>query len=125
MLNIRSLSNKFYSQKNKKKWMRQRVTRGFADIDIWNLDYHLLTLLPAMIDQLAKTTHGWPQSDEFPEFKDWQNYLFAIAKKFRDAEKLHDEGETIAEMQANYEKACQLVKEALCDMGEHFFALWD
>lgn len=127
MLNIRSLSNKFYSQKNKKKWMRQRVTRGFADVDIWNMDMYLLDLLPAMLKQHADNTHGWPQSEQFPEFEDWTNYLHNITNKFIKAKDLLTrwDGISIDEMIANDKEAAVLVKEAMSELGEHFFNLWD
>lgn len=125
MLNIRQYNPRVY--KNAKKWKRQRVTRGFADVDTWNLDLHLLTLLPEMIDHLAKNSHGWPQSEQFPEFKDWQNYLFNISNKMRRAYHLAAEAMplTCADMKENDETADKLIKEALHDLGEVFFSLWD
>lgn len=123
MLNIKHCNSKVY-RNNTKKWKRQRVTRGFADIDIWNLDLYLLELLPAMIDHLAKTSDHWPD-DKFSEFKDWQNYLFNISNKFREAYNTFCKICPAEEKENNREKAQSLIKEAFNDMGEVFFSLWD
>lgn len=64
----------------------QRATRGYADRDTWNLDSWLLQVLPAALDHLAEHSHGWPSNDEFPEFEDWQEYLFKIAKDLRECQ---------------------------------------
>ena len=114
MLNIKHYP-KVYNKKIK-RWKRQRITRGFADADTWSLDLYLLKLLPEMIDHLAKTSDHWPD-DKFSEFKDWQNYLFNISNKFREAHNIFCNN--------NCEKAQSLVKEAFNDMGEVFFSLWD
>ena len=64
----------------------QRATRGYADRDTWNLDNWLLQVLPAALEHLAEHSHGWPSNDEFPEFEDWQEYLFKIAKDLRECQ---------------------------------------
>lgn len=54
----------------------QRATRGWADRDTWNLDYHLLDILPEMIDYLREHTHGYPGGHQgFPTYESWQDFL--------------------------------------------------
>lgn len=53
----------------------QRLSRGWDDTATWSLDYHLTLTLGNQLKHLAKTTHGWPQSDKFPKFEDWQKAL--------------------------------------------------
>lgn len=38
----------------------QRIARGYADIDIWNMDMYLQELLPDMLQTLKDTRHGSP-----------------------------------------------------------------
>lgn len=53
----------------------QRETRGWDDTATWSLDYHLASTLGAQLKHLAATTHGWPQSEKFPTFENWQDAL--------------------------------------------------
>lgn len=62
---------------NETKHAFQRLTRSWDDTATWSLDYHLTFTLGNQLKHLAETTHGWPQSDKFPEFKDWQKALHA------------------------------------------------
>lgn len=59
-------------------WHRARC--GWAWVDLWNTDNYIDQLLPNMIEELAKRSHGWPQSDEHPEFEDWQLELRILAR---------------------------------------------
>lgn len=61
--------------KNRIKYAFQRLTRGWDDSSTWSLDYYLCKTLGAQLKHLAKTTHGWPQGEDFPEFEDWQKTL--------------------------------------------------
>lgn len=56
-----------------------RITRGIAPIDLWSFDTHLENIIPYGLRWLADNSHGWPQSEEFPEFEDWANYLRKLA----------------------------------------------
>lgn len=42
------------------KWSRQRIVRGFADCDIWNLDHHIQHLMPAMLQHVKDNRNGSP-----------------------------------------------------------------
>ena len=57
------------------RWAYQRITRGFSDADCWNLDSYLLEIIPEMVDNLRKNTHGFPVSDRFFTFEDWDKFL--------------------------------------------------
>lgn len=69
----------------------QRLTRGWDDTATWSLDTHLCLTLGEQLKHLAKTTHGWPQSDKYPTFEDWQkalnhhgDILIAYGKEWED-----------------------------------------
>ena len=42
------------------KWSEQRVFRGYADIDVWNMYGHLELLIPAMLEYLRDHRCGSP-----------------------------------------------------------------
>ena len=62
-----------------------RITRGIAPVDLWNFDTHLENLIPYGLRWLAEHSHGWPQSEEFPEYEDWENYLRKLADEWEYA----------------------------------------
>lgn len=45
-------------------WYRQRMIYGYADCDLWSLDWYLLTWLPSAIRWLRDNGHGYPGRDE-------------------------------------------------------------
>ena len=42
------------------KWSGQRITRGYADCDLWSKDNYLQKLLPDMLKKFKDTRHGSP-----------------------------------------------------------------
>ena len=105
----------------------QRLTRGWDDTATWSLDYHLTSTLGAQLKHLADTTHGWPQSDKFPTFEDWQkalnkngDLLLAYSKKDEimfATDELYDP--------AFEEKTIKGAQRALRWVSDNLPALWD
>ena len=65
-----------------RKWAKQRIVRGYADCDVWNLDKWFAAILPEMLNQLAGTTHGYPDQ-KFETFEEWQQWLRETAAAIR------------------------------------------
>lgn len=42
------------------KWFFQRGIRGYADCDVWDIDYWFLNTIIPMLKQFNKTKHGYP-----------------------------------------------------------------
>ena len=42
------------------KWFIQRGWRGYADCDVWSIDWYLCGWLPGALRQLANNVHGVP-----------------------------------------------------------------
>ena len=42
------------------KYSFQRITRGYCDKDLWNIDYWFMNLMPDMLQQFKDTKHGSP-----------------------------------------------------------------
>ena len=60
------------------KWAYQRITRGYADIDWWDMDVHISRLLVQMLRKLADEGMGYPGNEEFPTPESWKDYLYKI-----------------------------------------------
>lgn len=98
----------------------QRVMRGWDDRALWSLDTHLTLTLGQQLLRMADIAHGWPCTDEFPEFTDWTNALrtngdaliaYAQRERFGDiAEEQRVSNEAVA---------------ALRWVGDHLGYLWD
>ena len=75
------------------KYSYQRIARGWADLDTWDLDASLAEYLHGTLHHLADTTHGWPQGPDFPEFEDWQKALHQTAETLYGAMEWNDKVE--------------------------------
>lgn len=69
------------------KYWYQRAKRGYADRDVWAIDYYLNSFMPKMIRQLKETTHGYPGG---LSPKKWDNILEKIALGFEAADRITD-----------------------------------
>lgn len=58
----------------------QRVTRGWADCDVWSIDSWLCGVIPPAVDKLRTNDFGYPSGLE-PE--QWTQILTEIADGFR------------------------------------------
>lgn len=105
----------------------QRLTRSWDYTATWSLDNHLTSTLGAQLKHLAETTHGWPQSEKFPTFEDWQkalnkngDLLLAYAKK--DEVLFATNHSYSKDKEEQYVKGAQ---RALRWVADNLPALWD
>lgn len=133
------------------RWFWQRGWRGYADSDIWSIDYFLLTILPPMLRKLAKDKHGYPAMlyqgkdlDGQKGSKMWQDILEKMAYGFelrnrwesdypavvgemRDGKEYYDFKDKA--WRAKFDKKQKEVNKAFDEsmklFSKYFFALWD
>ena len=98
----------------------QRVVRGWDDRSLWSLDWYICHTLGAQLTELAATTHGWPQSDEYPTFEDWQAALRTHGSALTEAANT-DISEDFENTQAVYAKAQKSLHWVADNLGD----LWD
>lgn len=72
------------------KWAYQRATKGFCDMDIWNLDSSILDYLAGTIEQLADIASGYPGDTRFPTPESWDEFLRSMANDFYRANEHND-----------------------------------
>lgn len=112
----------------------QRLSRGWDDSATWSLDIYLARGLSQQLEHLAATTHGWPQSDEYPTFEAWADALQMNAARLRtyaeNAFAVPSEGEPgteapygawLRESQHRYEEAQLAIRWVADNLG----SLWD
>ena len=79
----------------------QRIKYGYCDSDVWSIDWWFLSLMPNMLEDLRRTTHGYPcemtsvdtniqavVTDEEKEkevIEHWDKILAEMAFLFREA----------------------------------------
>ncbi len=148
-LNVFNYANRY----SFKSWFRvfkyayQRVVRGYADCDIYNLDFYYLSLFEESLKSLAKESHGYPS--EFDTYQNWINYLNEMAQKFYQANESNNFYKTpqsdkwyawieehpaednpyindmIEEENMNYLARQKDMQDGLDMMKKVFFDLWD
>lgn len=137
------------------KYGYQRMTRGWADCDTWNLDDHLADILPEMLKHLRDNTNGYPSElmrENDPEgslgFADWKSILTLMALGFEAAGKAKETPEEfITELTTSTGISAQLglndrqydwpsigkyqaeqmktFRKGMKLFTKHFFSLWD
>lgn len=65
----------------------QRGSRGFADCDCWSIDSYLCEIIPNMLRQLKRNTHGYPAN--LTEEK-WNEILDKIIAGFEAGKRLQN-----------------------------------
>ena len=131
----------------------QRVTKGYCDRDVWDLDTHFLNLFHFTLRDLALHHYGYPGTEPFDTDEKWKDYLMDLSLKFYQANEAHDayphpmydkwcedihkhpeellnyqspySHEMFIEMQELCEKRQAVFEEAWKMLGEHFWSLWD
>ena len=63
----------------------QRITRGFAYRDLFNIDNWFLDIFPEMLKEFRENLYSFPGNSEFPTFESWTAYLEEMETHFRNA----------------------------------------
>ena len=117
------------------KWFIQRGSRGYADCDVWSIDWHLTEYMPRALRDLRDQVHGTPIIDtgrilDQNDFNDidtltieeWRATLERLAQTFEEARKLQDmQYDKLEDITAARDR----VKKGLDMFNEYFFNLWD
>ena len=137
------------------KWAYQRIVRGYADADCWDLDLFYTNLFAESLDWFRQVTGSFPGHDEGATEEGWNNVLKTMSEKFyrsnedndyypkdkwqayhaAKGDKLFDEDETselqalrdawLEEEKANAEARDRDLSDALDSFKYWFRDLWD
>ena len=72
------------------KYAYQRITKGYANCDTFDLDSYYLDIFSGTLNHLADNHWGYPGNDEFPTDESWTAYLKELAHKFYLANESND-----------------------------------
>lgn len=113
------------------KWSKQRIVRGYADRDVWDMCGYLQMLLPDMLEHMKKNRVGSPvflggnYSDDNCH-EEWDKILDRMIFLWRESDeekcskkKLYKDEQKLVQ----YRNKCK--DEAMDLMKEYFFSLWD
>jgi hypothetical protein len=111
------------------KWFFQRITKGYSDVDLWNLDDHLAKIILPRLKAYKKMNRaGVPgplclpnqTDDDFKKAqKQWEDILDSMILAFETIVK--DDFETCEE----YKKNQIIIEKGLADFSKYFQSLWD
>ena len=72
------------------KYAYQRITKGYANCDTFDLDSYYLDIFTNTLNSLADHHCGYPGNDEFPDDESWTKYLKDMAQKFYNANETNE-----------------------------------
>jgi hypothetical protein len=99
------------------KWFVQRGYRGYADCDIWNLDYYLSGWMPAALKQLEQTKYGTPIG---MTSRGWETRIRIMREGFEAVREMDD-----LSNRDRYKPLKHKMDKGLRMFAEHFLCLWD
>lgn len=105
------------------KFAYQRITRGYSDYDVYDLDFYISNLLSEMLNHLADTTNGYPCGvDEEIEngYEKWQEELRQAAKYIKDATEI----DYTDELLRRYELYEEAKKNGCDELAQGHLAKW-
>lgn len=104
------------------KFAYQRITRGYADPDIWDFDSYLSKIIINGSRHLADTTHGYPmmllnnKTINSPE--KWTEYLYEMASHFEKGMELEWNFDDFGKVDQEFSQGFNMLRES-------FYNLWD
>ena len=112
------------AKRRRKKWMRQRIHRGFADWDWWDLDIFYLNLFVSSLRHYAKNTIGYSPSLA-PSYEEYQQRILRLADMFEKMVNWEVDNADRRDFEQEFKEKEELTKKAFAEMAEVFWSLWD
>ncbi len=105
------------------KWFIQRGRRGYADSDLWSLDYYLSDWMPKALRQLKKHHTGYPGWKEANTDAKWKAILEKMAIGFEASSKQKDA--LLLPTSKRYKKFQKQIDEGFDLFAKWYGSLWD
>ncbi len=103
------------------KYFIQRGYRGYSDRDVWSVDWFLTSIMPGMLTQLKKNTHGAPIG---VGMKRWQKKLDKMIEGFLIARRIENYDFDVKDRYA-CQRAQREFEKRMQVFVKYFFNLWD
>ena len=62
-----------------------RVKLGYCSSDVWDMCDYLMEIIPSMLVHFVSGCDSYPDTDEFPTYESWIDYIVETASIFREA----------------------------------------
>ncbi len=105
------------------KWFIQRGRRGYADFDLWSLDWYLADWMPKALRQLKKNHNGYPGIEGANSDAEWKAILEKMARGFEAINKQSDL--LYGPSTKTYKKLQKTIDEGLGLFVKWYGSLWD
>ncbi len=105
------------------KWFIQRGRRGYADRDLWSLDWYLSDWMPKALRQLKKHHMGYPGMEGANTDSEWKAILEKMAIGFEASNKQNEM--VIPPTSKTYKKLQKQIDEGLNLFVKWYGSLWD
>ena len=112
------------AKRRREKFKRQRINRGFADWDWWNLDYFYLNLFVSSLRHYAKNTIGYSPSLA-PTYEEYQARILRLADMFEKLANWEEDNVERRDYEQEAKELDELTKAAFAELAEVFWSLWD
>ena len=112
------------AKRRKKKWKRQRISRGFSDYDWWGLYQFYLNLFVNSLRHYAKNTIGHSPAIA-PTYEEYQARILRLADMFEELANWDENNVDRRDFEQEFKEKDELTKKAFAEMAEVFWSLWD
>lgn len=126
--------NKLFSIPQNIKHYHQRGKRGWADIDAWDIDSHLVEVLPPMLRHVANKGISYPGRYPYDTHKKWKKALLIAADDIEAYSKLEEkrlpkdfgiDPNVTKQYHKDCKKAAERTTKGMKFIAKNFFDLWD
>lgn len=107
------------------KYAWQRITRGYADHDVWNFDTYLTSIITSGLRDLAEYGHTFALDFTPEEWKNWLKETADMLEEGADNDWWTDWNMPGEAYQKESERRELLFNEAFDRLKDHFGDLWD
>ena len=127
---------KLIDAKRKLKSKIQRFIRGYADDDVWQMDYWFIKIIPKMLRQLRDKGMGYPS--KFKSKEEWHDELNKMIYYLEQSNPLDNKEENEYSTDKNFEpekflqreleiqKQKNEMKDKFFELfSKYFYELWD
>lgn len=120
--------NNFRNIKKIVKYSWQRITKGYCNYDLYDIDWYLIWLLPSMLENFAEKTNSYPA--EFDNIDTWKENIRHIADRFKTAEDFYNLSDSLEDHTAQqridfYDKSVYCLKQGFELLIKYYWHLWD
>ncbi len=107
------------------RWAYQRITKGYCESDLWNMDWWFLEIFPAMLREFINNADGYPGYDPYDTPEKWDDKINAIADVLESLKEENWYKDSIVITEEEVLKRRKLITDTFKEISYIFDNLWD